>query len=66
MGVQSNIKGVKQELTAIVVPQQHGRKMKNPLEEQIILVDLSEEEDRDREILNSFMKKYAKIWKFMF
>ena len=25
-----------------------------------------EEEDRDREILNQFMKKYAKIWKFLF
>ena len=32
----------------------------------IQLVDMNEEEDRDREILNAFMKKYAKIWKFMF
>lgn len=30
------------------------------------MVDLLEEEDRDREILNQFMKKYAKIWKFLF
>ena len=30
------------------------------------LVDLKEEEDRDVEILNQFMKKYAKIWKFLF
>lgn len=36
------------------------------MQEEIQLVDLNEEEDRDREILNQFMKKYAKIWKFMF
>ena len=66
MGVRSNIKGVKQDLTAIVVPEQSGRQIKNPLEDQITLVDLSEEEDRDREMLNQLMKKYAKIWKFMF
>jgi len=27
---------------------------------------MNEEEDRDREILNQYMKKYAKIWKFLF
>jgi len=36
------------------------------MDEAIMLVDLREEEDRDREILNQYMKKYAKIWKFMF
>ena len=40
--------------------------MKNPLEEQIQLVDINEEEERDREMINQFLKKYAKIWKFMF
>ena len=30
------------------------------------MVDLREEEDRDREILNQLMKKYARIWKFLF
>lgn len=42
------------------------RQKKNPMESQVQLVDLMEEEDRDREILNQFMKKYAKIWKFLF
>jgi len=67
MGVQSNIKGVKQELKALIFKEdESARKIKNPTEKQVQLVDLMEEEDRDREILNAFMKKYAKIWKFMF
>jgi len=70
MGVQSNIKGVKQELKALIYDDgknaEPKKKTKGAIEETIQLVDLNEEEDRDREILNQFMKKYAKIWKFMF
>jgi hypothetical protein len=33
---------------------------------QLQLVDLNQEEDRDREIIVSFMKRNAKIWKFLF
>jgi hypothetical protein len=54
MGVQSNIKGIKQELQAIIykeTPRKSNKNRKNPIEEHIQLVDLAEEEDRDREIL---------------
>lgn len=34
--------------------------------DSIQLVDLNEEEDRDREIINQFMKKYIKVWKYLF
>ena len=44
--------------------QQRG--IKNPLEDQIKLVDIDQEEDRDKEMINQFMKKYAKIWKYMY
>ena len=40
-------------------------KYKNPLMEQMKLVDLAEEEERDREIIAAFMKKYHKIWKYL-
>jgi hypothetical protein len=30
------------------------------------LVDLNQEEDRDREIIVAFMRRNAKIWKFLF
>ena len=63
--MQSNIKGVKQELKAMVL-KDAGHANKNPLENQLHLVNLDEEEERDREMINQFMKKYAKIWKFMF
>ena len=68
IGVASNVKGVKQEIKALILKEgpKKVKKFKNPLDQQIQLVDLNEEEDRDREILNQFMKKYAKIWKFMF
>lgn len=36
------------------------------MDKTIVLRDMNEEEDRDREILNQFMKKFAKIWKFLF
>jgi hypothetical protein len=68
MGVQSNIKGVKQELKALIYKEDPNarKKTRSEIQEPIQLVDLNEEEDRDREILNQFMKKYGKIWKFMF
>lgn len=66
MGVQSNIGGVKQDLQAIVVKENTKRIIKNPLEDQIKLVDINLEEDRDREMVESFMKKYAKIWKYLY
>ena len=66
MGVASNIGGVKQELQAILVRDTGKRSIKNPLEDQIKLIDIDQEEDRDREMLDSFMKKYSKIWKYMF
>lgn len=65
MGVPSNIGGVKQDLQAIVV-KDTGKRIKNPLEDQIKLIDLAEEEDRDREMVEAFMKKYSKIWKYMY
>ena len=53
MGVQSNIKGVKQELKALIFKEDpSAKRAKNTEQEQIQLVDLNEEEDRDREILN--------------
>lgn len=67
MGVQSNVGGVKQELGALVVKEgKLDKKLKNPVEEKMTLVNISEEEDRDIEMLTSFMKKHAKIWKHMF
>ena len=68
IGVASNIKGIKQDIQAIIQKEAPPKKVKftNPIDKQIHLVDLNEEEDRDREILNQFMKKYSKIWKFMF
>lgn len=47
MGVQSNVGGVKQELAALVVKEQSGpvgKKLKNPVEERMTLVDIAEEE----------------------
>jgi hypothetical protein len=69
MGVQSNVKGVKQELKALIYEEgemQPKKQTRGNIVKTIHLVDMNEEEDRDREILNQFMKKYAKIWKFMF
>ena len=62
--------GVKQEIKALILKpdqiEQPIKKYKNPLDKQIQLVDITEEEDRDQEIIISFMKRYAKIWKFLF
>jgi hypothetical protein len=33
---------------------------------QVQLVNLADEEDRDQEMVASFIKKYSKIWKFLF
>lgn len=33
---------------------------------QISLFDLDEEEDRDKEAVEMFMKKYAKLWKNLY
>ena len=69
MGVLSNTKGVKQELKALIYEEgemQPKKETRGNIVKTIQLVDMNEEEDRDREILNQFMKKYAKIWKFMF
>ena len=33
---------------------------------QIVLLDLEEEEDRDKEAINGFMKKYGKLWRNFF
>lgn len=70
MGIPSNVGGVRQELAALVVKEQRdkpiGKQLKNPVEERMKLVDINEEEDRDIEMLQAFMKKYAKVWKFMF
>ena len=73
MGQLSNHGGVRQELKALIYdtdqqPKGSGRnikKFKNPIDNQIKLVDLEEEEDRDRELIAAFMKKYHKIWKYL-
>ena len=36
------------------------------MDKQISLIDLNQEEDRDREIIVAFMKRNGKIWKFLF
>ena len=41
-------------------------KYRNPMDKQIKLVDLTQEEDRDREVIVAFMKRYSKIWKYLF
>lgn len=35
------------------------------MSQEIKLVDLKEEEDRDLEMIAVFMRKYHKIWKFL-
>jgi len=69
-GVAEYKGGVKQEVRALILKpdevQSAPRKHKNPLDQQLQLVDITEEEDRDQEIIISFMKRYAKIWKFLF
>ncbi len=42
---------------------QLDRKMHLPV---IRLLDLEEEEERDKETINEFMKKYAKLWRNLF
>lgn len=66
MGVQGNKGGVKQDLHAIVLKDNGKRNIKNPVQDQIKLIDIHQEEDRDREMIQTFMKKYAKIWKYMY
>ena len=63
---------VKKELTAFVYKPDEKAQVKkinritNPLDRNNKLVDLNEEEERDREIIIQFMKKYAKLWKYLF
>ena len=70
VGVPANQSGVRQELRALIYKNEeaHDPKKKNRSAQgdQIQLVDLNEEEDRDREIVNQYMKKYLKIWKYLF
>ena len=33
---------------------------------QLVLLDLELEEERDKEAVTAFMKKYAKLWKNLF
>lgn len=40
--------------------------MKNIMHPQIRLIDLDEEEERDKEAVTLFMKKYAKLWRNLF
>lgn len=70
MGQLSNVGGVKQELKALIyqpdeAPSKRPKRFKNPIDEAVKLVDLNEEEDRDRELITAFMKKYHKIWKYL-
>jgi len=70
IGVAENRGGVKQEIKALILKTDEVapvfKKFKSPLDQQIQLIDITEEEDRDQEIIISFMKRYAKIWKFLF
>lgn len=67
-----NVGGVKQEIKALIYKDDESSASKNwpkarsPIENQVVLVDLREEEDRDREIIVAFMKRNARIWKFLF
>ena len=76
-GVHQNKGGVKQEIKALIYNDQTqaaaakgsgppARQFKNPIDSQITLIDINDEEDRDRELIIQFMKKNAKIWKFLF
>ena len=69
MGVQQkNSKGVRQELNALildkidVVAKPSDARKKEPVQ----LLDMDQEEDRDKLMCNEFMKKYSKIWKMTF
>ena len=71
IGVAENVNGVKQEIKALIYKEDEVgakgmAKFRNPAEVQVKLVDLNQEEDRDREVIVSFMKRNAKIWKFLF
>lgn len=70
VGVPANQSGVRQELRALIYKNEETydskKKNKSALPDQVQLVDLNEEEDRDREIINQYMKKYLKIWKYLF
>jgi hypothetical protein len=68
IGVAQNKGGVKQEIAALILKEapKAEKRFKNPLDEQIKLIDISGEEERDQELIIAFMRKYAKIWKFLF
>ena len=74
-GVHQNKGGVKQEIKALIYNDQTQAaknsvppaiQFKNPIDSHITLIDINDEEDRDRELIIQFMKKNAKIWKFLF
>ena len=72
LGVPVNVKGVKQELKALIYredeasPQKATRRLQPSAENQVTLVDLAEEEERDQEIIRNFMKRNRRIWKSLF
>ena len=69
VGVPANQSGVRQELKALIYKSEESydqRTKRSNATDSIQLVDLNEEEDRDREIINQFMKKYIKVWKYLF
>lgn len=63
---------MKQEIKALIYNDQSTqqkaplKQFKNPIDSHITLIDINDEEDRDRELIIQFMKKNAKIWKFLF
>jgi len=70
-GVPRNVNGVKQELKAVIYnsngpgPSQFSRKAK-AMDKEVSLIDLTQEEERDREVIREYMRRHAKIWRYLF
>jgi len=68
-GVPTNVNGVKQELKALIYnsgqhPLKQAAKFDQPKE--VRLLDLEQEEERDKEIVNEYMRRHAKVWRYLF
>jgi hypothetical protein len=73
LGVARNVKGVKEELKALIYEKDEPQPVSNkvmrkpdPLDRAMQLVDLNEEEERDREIIKEFLRRNRRIWKSLF
>lgn len=65
MGQLKNIGGKKQELKALILDSEAPSKFRQAFKKEIALIDMNEEEDRDKEAVQGFMRKYHKVWKYL-